>query len=578
MSKRERPPGQRRRWFIGLWLGFALIAAGLACWGWYLQSDTFKVTGLRRFENALYMTLRVFTLSDAYTTFNNTGGRWQLVVARWMGATVFFGGVAAAGLALFQAQLASLAAGRRRRHFLIIGDHDMAAALAHLARDRNLPALHLTHAVSVAARTGSLISLPRAAGDDGLAVGRAVHATRVIIAETDLGQSVENALRASERVKSLPGSAARVAVHLDDPAMAERIHHTDGGVDLFAFSEAHAVARSIMLRHPPFLLAHRFGAPAVHILIVGFDGLGQELARDVVLNALAMNLERPHITVIDDNAARIRRDFLHRHPELPQLCVFEVFPHLEEAHFGGAETARGRPTICASYVCLPDSATALAAAVGLRETAIRHEMIQGPIFTRLRSGGLMRPPGGVKNLEPLRLYGFGGLADSAVASRALLADPDAAAKSVHASYARLGGASAGPWEQLPEEMRASNRRVVSHIPAKLATLGFDLEPWLALPDEQRPWPPPIASGVPLFRDAAERTRLAILEHERWMTARRLSGWRQGHRRDNARKIHTDFVAFDDLPEAVRALDYQVVDWMDGYLPRRAGGLDRSLLT
>jgi hypothetical protein len=63
-----------------------------------------------------------------------------------------------------------------------------------------------------------------------------------------------------------------------------------------------------------------------------------------------------------------------------------------------------------------------------------------------------------------------------------------------------------------------------------------------------------------------------------MTDRRLSGWRQGHRRDNARKIHTDFVAFDDLPEAVRALDYQVVDWMDGYLPRRAGGLDRSLLT
>jgi hypothetical protein len=36
------------------------------------------------------MTLGVFTLRDAYTIFNDTGGRWQQVVARWMGTAVFF--------------------------------------------------------------------------------------------------------------------------------------------------------------------------------------------------------------------------------------------------------------------------------------------------------------------------------------------------------------------------------------------------------------------------------------------------------------------------------------------------------
>jgi hypothetical protein len=123
-------------------------------------------------------------------------------------------------------------------------------------------------------------------------------------------------------------------------------------------------------------------------------------------------------------------------------------------------------------------------------------------------------------------------------------------------------------------MRASNRRVVGHIPTKLAALGFDLDPWLALPDEERPWPPPLAPGAALFRDDAERTRLAVLEHERWMADRRLNGWRQGATRDNARKIHTDFVPFDDLSETVKGFDYAVVDCLDSYLPRRPGGLER----
>jgi hypothetical protein len=570
----ERRAASRTHWLLGVWLAFGVTAMILACWGWYLQSGVFRATNLRRIENAVYMTLRVFSLSDAYTNASNTGGRWQLVVARWMGAAVFLSGVATAGVALFQAQLASLAASWRRRHVLIIGDHDMAFALAREALKRRLPTIHLTATVSSARRAGSLISLPRAPGDEELSHGRAGQAARVIIAESDLGESVEHALEVAARLGAGP-SPPSVAVHLEDPAMAEGIHHVEGGIDLFAFSEAHAVARSIMLRHPPLLLADLIGASAVHVLILGFDGLGQELARDVALNAVGMNLRRPRITVIDQDAAFVKRGFLHRHPEFPRICNFEVFAHLEEAAFGSPQAVgESAPAVCASYVCLRDSAVALAAAIGLRESAIRHDGIRGPIFTRLRSGGLMRPPGGVRSLQPLILYGFGGLVDSSSASRALLADPDEAAKAVHQNYSRIGGASAGPWEQLSEDMRVSNRRVAGHIPTKLAALGFDLEPWLALPDDERPWPPPLAPGVPLCRDAAERTRLAILEHERWMADRRLNGWRPGPTRDNARKIHTDLVPFDDLSEAVKGFDYAVVDWLDTYLPRRSAGLER----
>lgn len=544
-------------------------------WGWYLQAGNFKAGGLRRFENAIYLTLKVFGLDSSYSSPDEIGDRWQLIVARWLGAVGFISGVVTMSLSVFRAQFAALSVNWRRGHILLIGDHAMANALASRTVELRLPAIHITSAAIEPQRVGSLINLPRIPGEDPLHSGRAVLASKVIIAEIDLGQSVEGALTAVERISAAGESTTTVAVHLDDPATAERIHHTEGGADLFAFSEAQGTARGVMLRHPPFLLANRIGAEAAHILIIGFGRLGQEMARDLVLNNLGLGLKTPHITVVDRNAHAVRQDFLHRHPEFTAICHFEVFAHLAEARLDDLTEPRRAPPVCAAYICLRDSAAALATAIGLRERAIRHELIQGPIFVRLRGGGLMRAPGGIAALQPLQLYGFGGLTASAANCGALSPDPDALARAVHESYCRIGGWSAGRWEDLPEEMRISNRRVISHIPAKLATLGFNLEPWLAMADDERPWPPALRPGVSLFRDDADRTQIAILEHERWMADRRLNGWRQGPARNNTRKIHTDFVPFEELSEKVKSYDYRVVDWMNEFLPRRADGLDRD---
>ena len=559
---------------VAVWLSLALAAFALGVWGWWLQAGVFGAHGWRRTETAIYLTLRVFSLSDLYIDPEKMGDRWQLLAARWAGALVFLSGVITAGLSLFRVQLAAFLVRLRRNHILIVGDHDMAHALVRHALSLRLTTIHVTGTVSQPEHTGHLINLPRQPDEDPLIAGRAHRALRVVIAETDLGQSAESALNAAERLKTTHGGPSRVAVHLEDPATAERIHHAEGGIDLFAFSEAHAAARSVMARHPPFLLAHRIGAPAAHVLIWGFDPLGQELARDLILNGMAMGLARPWITVIDDEASRARRDFLHRHPEFHETSRFEVFPHLEDTRLDELAAAPRGAAVCAAYICLRDSAAALSAGIGLRERAVRHDFLQGPIFVRLRSGGLMRPPGGVERLRRSQLYGFGGLPSAAAASHALMPDPDVIAREAHESYSRFGGDSAQPWDTLPEELRVSNRRVASHIPAKLATLGFDLEPWLALPDEERPWPPAISPDEPLIRDGAERTRLAALEHERWMMDRRLNGWRQGDARDNDRKVHTDFVPFSELSETVRSYDYQVIDWMDRFLPRRHGGLMR----
>jgi hypothetical protein len=123
-------------------------------------------------------------------------------------------------------------------------------------------------------------------------------------------------------------------------------------------------------------------------------------------------------------------------------------------------------------------------------------------------------------------------------------------------------------------MRVSNRRVISHIPAKLASLGFDLEPWLQALEGGRPWPPALAPDEPLFRNEADRIAAASLEHDRWMADRRVNGWSASTKKDVTRKEHDCLVPFDQLRDADKAYDFGVIDWLDKYLPRRPDGLRR----
>ncbi len=391
----------------------------------------------------------------------------------------------------------------------------------------------------------------------------------MIVAETDLGASAELALQARGRLPERSGGV--VAVHLDDPSTAELIHHVEGGVDLFAFSEAQAAARCVLASHPPYVLADAIGGKSVHVLIVGFNWLGQALAKDLVLTSLVSHQGKPAITVVEANHRAVK-EFLHRHPEFPAVCDFDYAHDLEDSRLG-AEGADGVAPVCAVYICLEHSAEALAAAVTLRERATRFAWVNGPIFVRLRAGGLLVAPSGVANLKPLGLYSFAALTDAAQGSRALKDDPDLDARQVHDAYA---GENAAPWSRLPEEMRISNRRVVSHVPAKLASLGFDLEPWLATPVEERPWPPALAPGETLYRDEAERRRAAELEHRRWAADRQLNGWRRGVQRDDARKLHPDLVDFDQLATEIQRYDYEIADWLDRFLPRAPGGLKRKM--
>ena len=122
-----------------------------------------------------------------------------------------------------------------------------------------------------------------------------------------------------------------------------------------------------------------------------------------------------------------------------------------------------------------------------------------------------------------------------------------------------------PYDDLPPYKREESRGNVRDIPAKLARVGCVMVP-------ARP-------GLPAFAFADEEVEtLALDEHERWM--RDLGpGWQHGVPTDKARRIHEAYVPWEDLAEAQRDKDRNLVRQIPrileraGYVVTRTGAPD-----
>jgi hypothetical protein len=129
------------------------------------------------------------------------------------------------------------------------------------------------------------------------------------------------------------------------------------------------------------------------------------------------------------------------------------------------------------------------------------------------------------------------------------------ARAVHEEYvqSRLaeGGHAAddpslGPWDELPESLKASNRSQAEHIETKLHAIGCALAPLHG--DTAGPFE---------FTDD-EVEILARLEHDRWMDERLRSGWQLGNERDVHTRRSPYLVPWEELSEKIRDLDRETV--------------------
>jgi ppGpp synthetase/RelA/SpoT-type nucleotidyltranferase len=126
-------------------------------------------------------------------------------------------------------------------------------------------------------------------------------------------------------------------------------------------------------------------------------------------------------------------------------------------------------------------------------------------------------------------------------------------RAIHEGYrANQGGrkppddpAMAG-WEDLPGDLRKSNREQADHIVSKLERLGWEIEA--------------AESGshsVNAFT-AEEVELMAEWEHRRWNLERLMAGWTWGPERDVVRKRTPYLAAWPELPDEVREYDREAV--------------------
>ncbi|HEX4088661.1 MAG TPA: DUF1003 domain-containing protein [Trebonia sp.] len=115
-----------------------------------------------------------------------------------------------------------------------------------------------------------------------------------------------------------------------------------------------------------------------------------------------------------------------------------------------------------------------------------------------------------------------------------------------------GGASLGPWDDLPEEFKESNRAQARQIGEKLAVIGCLMVP---------AFDPTLDFA---FRDD-EVQLLARLEHERWLQERTAQGYEVGPARYG--RVRPDLVPWERLSDEARAMNIQAVRRIPDMLDR-----------
>ena len=102
-----------------------------------------------------------------------------------------------------------------------------------------------------------------------------------------------------------------------------------------------------------------------------------------------------------------------------------------------------------------------------------------------------------------------------------------------------------PWEQLDEDLKHSNRDQIAYMTRILRGGGYEVLP--------------VAGPVVLPRfNPDEIEQMAQMEHGRWNLERLRAGWQYDARRDPAHKRSPYLVTWDQLDDAAKEWDRDVV--------------------
>jgi hypothetical protein len=506
-----------------------------------------------RSSDVLYNALQLFVLGSPMT---DDGGPYplSLEIARFAAPGVTFYALFEALRLAFASEAERLRARRARGHVVICGDGPIATTLSRQLRSAGHRVVHVADSRSDAVgggRRASLWVLGDARNPDVLSAAGVAHASALYACADDSATNTAIALAAGRRRRG--ERHLSVYAHVEDPELCLALQARHLGtseppaIRLDFFNIDDLAARHLLTKDPIIPPLDR----PPRLLVVGATAFGRaiivEIARQWrVLPSSAM--WRAEVAVVDAAATAIIEELTFRYPFLSKAC--DLTPYDDDLlAVLGEEPSLAAPDRV--FICYEDEQVALKTALiadrlwrgGPGSVIVRQDQLATlqTAFDGARDDHLFDQVS-----STLRLFGVVDAACDPVMIRDDLGER--LARVIHESYviARLrrgdGPREAPamvPWQRLPDRFKGENRAQAADIGRKLRAIDCVLAPR-------------VAAGGEHTLTTQEVTRLAMMEHERWLTARLREGWRYADKPDDARMLHPAIRSWAELPDGMRA--------------------------
>ncbi len=512
-----------------------------------------------------YLALQLFTLESGAV---DPPVPTTLEVARYLAPAVAAVTAVKALLLIFRQRYERWRLRRRRGHAIVCGLGSKGRLLAEgfLGRGQRVAVIERNPEnknLESCRELGAVILTADAAGPEVLQQAGIVGARYLVAASGDDGVNLRIAANARAARNSSDGGPLTAVVHLVDPdhcRLLRRQELASAGLSrlrLRFFNVYQSGARRLLTEHS-FLTEEPEEAAPVHILVIGLGQMG----RSVVLEAGRRWAPRwqqlrtkLRISVAAEDADRAAQALAEESPGLSEVCHIEGH-QVDVARLGYGALERlcrseGMADVQAAYVCLEEDSQCLPAAVAVNRTLAEMGANAITVAALSQDGGVAALLEVGDGEEFAGLHVFRLLEHTCTPGIVLEGTHERLAQALHEQYVRQqeeAGATRQdnphlvPWDELPEWLKESNRRQADHVCVKLKQAGCEV---ISSPD----WDP---TSFEFSSDEVER--LGRMEHQRWVTERRLQGWRLGPRRDDAEKTSPYLVDWQDLPEEVRQVD------------------------
>jgi hypothetical protein len=557
----DHAPKPRRTILPLLIAGLAVVAIVLVVAGRLIGPTPVEQPG---WQDAIYSVLLAFTVDGTFLGEQNFVTLLGALVAAVVLYLALFGSL----WSLFRKRLGAWRAAGSRGHIVVVGDGADAEELALALRADARVVLVTTDA----ARGMGVATIERPATTSALLAEtniRKARAVVVMLADENANAAISTTIAADRRGNAEPLIWCRTGGRL----LADSVDAVESGAArIIVFDEALEMARALFARHPAHAIAERMAADRVHLLVVGFGRLGQEMAEQAVFGGLAAGLARPMITVVARNASTAETIYRHRRPELDRAADFLFIdaelttannaPMLWPEELSALAARDDFVPVTSIAICLDDDAENVRFALALSGIRRRDARYLVPAFMHVRDPDAESAAFAAVQPHVLEWGGGVHLLERTFLKADTVLDPtrrDDAARLLHEAYSIGAAASAAAstsWYDLAETFRRANRRSADHLAAKLFSIGLTSEhdanaPILVERHAHQRYIAPLQAG-----DDARLSVLAALEHRRWSADRVIDGWSYAATRDDDRKHHPllepgDYAA---LPESEQRKD------------------------